>query len=328
MPGIPENIPTRSLLVVDYELLACDSAEIEKLWKAATELGFWYLKNHGTDEEAEGMFEMGRETFDLQTKENEDRYKAIGSLATNEFGDPDNAEFICISKEDALAYPEVVRRTYPSTVYKHMESAITPFTRKSLGVIDTIYSVFEKKLGLPEGVIRAAHPLMGKSNSECRMIKYPAKYAYSEGPIEKDKVSLGSHTDVGSLSLDWHYILPIPGHLICNIGDALALSSGGVLRSIMHRVVSPPGAQSTYTRWSAVFFSRPASNYPLRTLEEGTVIKEALARMSPEEKAKFNPGVTQGEWFVRRVDNQRVKNRKGPETWYASRGMEHKPEVI
>ena len=30
---------------------------------------------------------------------------------------------------------------------------------------------------------------------------------------------------------------PIPRHAICNIGDALALFSGGILRSNLHRVM-------------------------------------------------------------------------------------------
>lgn len=30
---------------------------------------------------------------------------------------------------------------------------------------------------------------------------------------------------------------PIPGHAICNIGDALNIFSGGILRSNIHRVV-------------------------------------------------------------------------------------------
>ena len=30
---------------------------------------------------------------------------------------------------------------------------------------------------------------------------------------------------------------PLPGHGICNVGDALALFSGGILRSNLHRVV-------------------------------------------------------------------------------------------
>ena len=41
-PPFPENIPTHPLLVVDYELIRYgDEGEINKLWKAGTELGFW-----------------------------------------------------------------------------------------------------------------------------------------------------------------------------------------------------------------------------------------------------------------------------------------------
>lgn len=48
MPGInlfppfPDNVPTHPLLVIDYDLIKVgDVEEIDKLWKAATELGFW-----------------------------------------------------------------------------------------------------------------------------------------------------------------------------------------------------------------------------------------------------------------------------------------------
>ena len=42
LPMFPENIPTHPLLVIDYELLKMnDRDEVDKLWKAATELGFW-----------------------------------------------------------------------------------------------------------------------------------------------------------------------------------------------------------------------------------------------------------------------------------------------
>lgn len=41
-PPFPENVPTHPLLVIDYELIKTnDAGEIAKLWKAATELGFW-----------------------------------------------------------------------------------------------------------------------------------------------------------------------------------------------------------------------------------------------------------------------------------------------
>ena len=48
MPGLtvfppwPEDVPTHPLLVVDFQRVkAGDEAEIDTLWKAATELGFW-----------------------------------------------------------------------------------------------------------------------------------------------------------------------------------------------------------------------------------------------------------------------------------------------
>lgn len=42
LPPFPNDVPTHPLLVIDYELLLKrDETEIDKLWKAATELGFW-----------------------------------------------------------------------------------------------------------------------------------------------------------------------------------------------------------------------------------------------------------------------------------------------
>ena len=42
LPPFPDDIPTIPLLVIDYELIkAGDQREIERLWDAATDLGFW-----------------------------------------------------------------------------------------------------------------------------------------------------------------------------------------------------------------------------------------------------------------------------------------------
>ena len=42
LPPFPDDVPTHPLLIVDYELVKNgDEQETEKLWKAATGLGFW-----------------------------------------------------------------------------------------------------------------------------------------------------------------------------------------------------------------------------------------------------------------------------------------------
>lgn len=41
-PPFPEGLPTHPLLVIDYQLIKQgDKQEIDRLWEAATKLGFW-----------------------------------------------------------------------------------------------------------------------------------------------------------------------------------------------------------------------------------------------------------------------------------------------
>lgn len=41
-PPFPDDVATHPLFVIDYDLLrARDSQEVNRLWEAATKLGFW-----------------------------------------------------------------------------------------------------------------------------------------------------------------------------------------------------------------------------------------------------------------------------------------------
>ena len=41
-PPFPNNVPTHPLLVIDYALLKTrDQQEMDRLWEAATKIGFW-----------------------------------------------------------------------------------------------------------------------------------------------------------------------------------------------------------------------------------------------------------------------------------------------
>jgi len=341
LPPFPDDVQTHPLLVIDYQLIAAgDEGEKERLWEAGTTLGFWYLKNHGVDNEVKGMFEMGAETMALPMEEKMKYeqgdegmsfgYKAAGANAVDASGNLDTAQFINVAKDDALAWPERARRAYPRTVDARMDSTIKPFVEKALAVNMALIAVFNEKLGLPKGALARQHPREEFSGSETRVLYSP--------PAEADKQAIGAHTDFGSLSFlhnrlgglqvfvpgaeEWQYVKPIPGHAICNLGDAMAIFSGGILRSNLHRVVTPPGQQSTHYRYSLVFFSRPGNSVVLRALkDESRMVADAVSR-APD-PSKYDTGVTSFEWFTRRIKNQRIKNRTGPETWLASRGTEH-----
>ncbi|TFK56538.1 Clavaminate synthase-like protein, partial [Heliocybe sulcata] len=346
-PPFPDDVPTHPLLVIDYALLqAGDAQEMDKLWKAATELGFWYLKNHGADAEVGDMFDMGSETMDLPLEEKMKfeqgdngvsfGYKALGAMATDEHGTLDAVEFLNIAKDDVLSWPDPTHRTYPSTVNNRMESTIVPFVRKSLEINHLVLKIFNSKLGLPENTLLNLHSMKEPSGSEARCIKSPPKPRW----LSEQKTAIGAHTDFGSLSFlhnrlgglqvlppgseQWYYIKPIPGLAVCNVGDALAIFSGGVLRSNLHRVVPPPGNQAELGRWSLVFFTRPGNSSILKPLSDHSAIIAQAATTYPPIK---HMGSTAGDWFARRMKNQRVNNRTGPETWRDSRGTEFKPEA-
>lgn len=131
------------------------------------------------------------------------RYKAAGANATDEKGNLDTVEFINVSKDDALAWPSTVHRTYPSTVNARMENTIKPFVQKSLEVNNTLLAIFNDMLGLPKGTLLKVHAREENSGSEARCIKNPPP----TDPAAETKAALGAHTDFGSLvrsSFFWH----------------------------------------------------------------------------------------------------------------------------
>ncbi|KZT43814.1 Clavaminate synthase-like protein [Sistotremastrum suecicum HHB10207 ss-3] len=346
----PDDVPTHPLFIVDFKLIeAKDPFELDKLRQASTNLGFWYLKNHGAEELVDKMFNIGEDMMDLPLDEKMKweqgdsgrsfGYKCIGGNAVDEEGTPDAVEFLNLSKDDILSYPTPTHRTYPSLVNERMTSIVQPFLEISLHVTNVLIGALNDMLGLPAGTLAALHSKEPPSGSEIRIIKKSPQ----PGGTEEKAAALAAHTDFGSLSFlhnrmgglqvlvpgndVWQYIRPIPNHAVCNIGDALKIFSAGILRSNIHRVmhVSPPGEQRNYNRWSLVYFSRPSNQVLLRNLaDKSSIIAEALK----ESEDKFVTDSNAGDWFARRIKNQRLKNRTGPETWRASRGTEFNPNLL
>ncbi|KIJ46868.1 hypothetical protein M422DRAFT_164750 [Sphaerobolus stellatus SS14] len=340
IPPFPDNVPTHPLRIIDYQLIkAKDEMEMESLWEAAKSLGFWYLKNHGADDEVDTMFDFSAEVMALPLEEkmeftqgdggNSFGYKYIGGNTIEASGLRDSNEFFNISKDDAFSYPIVTHRTYPALINNNMETVVAPFIRKSLEVTRDLVNVLNDKLCLPFNELGKRHNLNELSGNEARLIRIPPN-------LSLDRKALGHHTDFGSISFlhnrlgglqvlppgsdRWQYIRPIPGHAICNVGDALHILSGGILRSNIHRVLAPPGAQSHYERSSVVFFLRPGNSVILNALtEQSPMIKKAMYSADSE---KFMTNTTAEVWQARRFKYRRAVNQKGPETWYNGQGTE------
>ena len=162
------------------------------------------LKNHGVDAEVDQMFSMGAETMSLPLSEKMSfeqgdegasfGYKAAGASAVDEFGNPDTVEFINVSQDDVLAWPDTVHRTYPRTVNERMDNTVVPFVKKSRAINVVLLGILERKLGLPEGELLKRHSEEESSGSETRCIKSPPR---ASG--DRNTTAIGAHTDFGSL---------------------------------------------------------------------------------------------------------------------------------
>lgn len=170
-------------------------------------------------------------------------------------------------------------------------------------LINLILQQLNTHLRLPPNTLSYLHAQSRISGDHVRMIKAPPQELSNLGP------SMGAHTDFGSVTVlmnrvgglqvlppdssEWVYVRPLPGHTIINLGDALVKFSNGLLRSNIHRVVSPPGEQANETRYSLVYFARPADDVLLKRLdgeaipplEEGVVEEDVCSKDWIRDKA-------------------------------------------
>ena len=195
--------------------------------------------------------------------------------------------------------------------------------------------MLNQHLQLPPSTLSNMHRIQAISGDQVRFVKAPPQ------PPSDRRTALGEHTDFGSVTIlfnrmgglqvlppgrnaEWCYVRPLPGHAIVNLGEygnilsktpfeeqlltsktssAMVKFTNGLLRSNIHRVVSPPGTQANSTRYSLVYFSRPEDDVMLRRLDGSSLIPP-LAEGEEEEE------INSKDWIIRRALGKRVGKSK------------------
>lgn len=154
------------------------------------------------------------------------------------------------------------------------------------------------------------HRIHSVSGDQVRFVKAPPQ------PVDDRRTALGEHTDFGSVTVlfnrlgglqvlppgqdaKWCYVRPLPGHAIVNLGDAMVKFTNGLLRSNIHRVVSPPGLQADTTRYSLVYFARPEDEVSLKRLSGSN-------RVPPLPEGAVEEEIKSKDWIIRRALGHRV----------------------
>ncbi len=259
----------------------------EAIDAACREHGFFSVVGHGIDD---GLFEalLGASAtfFALDDAEKAEIAMARGGPAWRGWfplggeltsGVPDRKEGIYFGEEGTEGDPRPLHGpnlfpTRPESLRPAVLAALDAFT--ALG--HRLMAEVATGLGLDEDWF--ARELTTDPTILFRIFHYP--------PGDDDRWGVAEHTDYGLLTLllqddsgglqvrteeGWIDVAPIPGALVCNIGDMLERLTGGRYRSTPHRVRSPeaglrgPNGEAS-GRISCPFFFDPGWDAEVRPL--------------------------------------------------------------
>lgn len=289
--GVGEEFANREVRVIDMHDFDNRREEItEQLWAAATQIGFFQLKNTPiTDSEVKQAFAESERFFALQDaiKQQYPRPKGVNagyeslSQVRPSTGTPDQKESYQITRYhmDGLwptdaELPDFAGRTLS-------------FEQKCWKLAMQVLSCFATKLGFDSEFFARAHdPERDDYQSTLRLLHYYA----SEGVDKQENIwRAGAHTDFDCLTLlfqhvghgglqvcpgaeadsgRWTEVPPREGVITCNIGDMLMRWSDDKLKSNLHRVRMPHKDEYCGSRYSIAYFAQANKKVMIETPEK------------------------------------------------------------
>ena len=231
---------------------------------AARRHGFFYVTGYGVDAEVIARMDAeARVFFALPQAEKQEIAMARGGPAWRGWfplggeltsGRPDQKEGVYFGEELGPADPRVVDRwpmhganlwpARPARLRPAVETYVAQAARAAAAMMEGL----SLALGLPDNFFAEAY--LRRPTVLFRIFRYP--------PAAPGGWGVGEHTDYGLLTLlaqddvgglqvrtdaGWIEAPPIPGTLVCNVGDMLERLSGGRFISAPHRVINRGGRE-------------------------------------------------------------------------------------
>lgn len=277
-----EIVDTDQIPVIDISS-TIDGSDIKsvatQIHKAATEIGFFYIKGHGIDQSLMNQtFNVAKDFFDLP--ENDKRSIAVNTdqrgwmaqgmsrLQGSATHDLKEVFFwgteVSDDNPDLIAgHPLVAKNRWPDRVFPRLQTELRPYYEAVCRVGGSVMSAVAVSLGAPPDFFasRYVSPL-----ARGQMVYYPPSTGADE---MEQRFGVAPHTDFGVLTLllqdqsgglqvrrrdgVWIEAPPIKGTLVCNIGDLLQRWSNDRYASTVHRVIN----RSSCARYSIPVFYDP-----------------------------------------------------------------------
>jgi isopenicillin N synthase-like dioxygenase len=294
----------------------------DAIGSACRDLGFFYVTGHGISPSLLSELDrLAREFFALDEAEKNEiamlrggrawrGYFPVGGELTS--GKPDQKEGLYFGAELAADDPRVLAglplqgaNLFPRRPVG-LRDAVLTYVEAATATAHRLMEVFASSLGLPEDYFYrqyTAYPTI-----LFRVFHYPSI------PQSSADWGVGEHTDYGLLTLlaqdsagglqvktskGWIEAPPIPGTLVCNIGDMLDRLTGGLYRSTPHRAKNISGR----SRLSFPFFFDPALDAVVRPLPEraAKIVDDRVLRWDRQSVHLFSG--TYGDYLLDKVSH-------------------------
>ncbi len=259
-----------SVPVVDLAPLLAGEIEpvAAAIHQAATRIGFFYIANHGIPQSViDGAFAASRLFFAMSPD-----IKQTVAIGTDQRGwmgpgmsklpgakAADRKEVFFWGREVAandpdMGKPMVAPNRWPDNTVPCLREGVAPYYKAICGVGEKVMQAIAVGLG---GAPNAFAPHYIRPLARGQLVHYPPAQPEDAG---EERYGVAPHTDFGVLTLllqddsgglqvrrrdgEWIEALPIPGTIVCNIGDLLQRWSNDRFVSTVHRVINrSPGAR-------------------------------------------------------------------------------------
>lgn len=261
----------------------------QQIRQASIDIGFFLATGHGfSAAELKSLLDWGLRFFRLPEAEKSKVMLKSGigwvppggiNAAVNRDKAVDLKERLYFAREFALSEAEH-RGAFPPGPHQWPDEAAMPGFRnfatatnyKSVGLIQKIGFALARSLGLDEGWFEREN---GRFGSTMVYNYYPP---LDRATLERTQWSFSPHTDYGSFTVvvqdengglqvrnaagQWIDVTPVPGTVIVNIGDLVALATNDLYTSNLHRVANFSGNE----RISVSFFVGPPATAEISCL--------------------------------------------------------------
>ncbi|KIW23611.1 uncharacterized protein PV07_11798 [Cladophialophora immunda] len=294
----------------------------DEIRKACEEVGFFYIKNHGVEQELiDDTVEVMKDYFRQPTEKKMDQwiykntnlqgYEPIFGARlddTKSRGDRKESFLLTYDPEldpvppqlTALQRALLVENNFPAD-QPDFKDQLVSYHSRLIRLSRVLVQAFALALGLEK---TALDGLFSSPHSTMKIIHYPP-----QEPESQDETGIGAHTDFDTFTILWqdtvgglevlnanaHWVPahPIPGTFVVNVGDFLMRMSNGRFVSTVHRVSNTTG----HERYSLPFFF--SSNHY-------ATVEPLSACLTPENPPQYEP-LTVYEYYQKRQKQQRER---------------------